>query len=176
VQDWLHFDTKVAINSDLLPLREVTGWLRTHTEPSAVLLSNAFTIRNVGHDRGVLVDHTTVGVHYYHSALAERRMWVECPSYMLDQAVAKRRLCEVDDLYYRQKGPSADILNAGPTYIILDHSLNDGASFDPGSAGQKVFANDRFEVFHLKAYTDAMADPRAAIVVAGESSRTTGSP
>jgi hypothetical protein len=146
--DWIHFDPKTKINADLLPLYEVTTWLRDHTEPEAVLLTNAFTVKNLNADRGILVDHTTVGVHYYFSALTERRLWIEGPTYALDQTEARRRLIRSAQTFYAQRAPPQSLLRSGPSYIVLDHAVGDGATFS-ASYGRRVFANERFEVFHL---------------------------
>jgi hypothetical protein len=146
--DWIHFDPKTKINADLLPLYEVTAWLRDHTESDAVLLTNAFTAKNLSTDRGILVDHTTVGVHYYFSALTERRLWIEGPTYALDQTEARRRLIRSAQTFYAQRAPPRSLLRAGPSYIVLDHAVGDGATFSL-NYGRRVFANARFEVFHL---------------------------
>lgn len=147
--DWVHFDPNTKINADLLPLYEVTGWLRTHTENDAVILTNAFTVRNLKTERGILVDHTTVGVHYYFSALTERRMWIEGPTYALDQVEARRRLVRSAQTFYANRAPPRSLLRAGHSYIVLDHDVGDGASFS-SNYGTRVFANSRFEVFRLK--------------------------
>lgn len=41
------------------------------------------------------VNETNVGVHYYYSALSGRRVWVEGPAYLLNQAEACHQLCDV---------------------------------------------------------------------------------
>ena len=154
--DWLHYDTKAQINSDLLPLYDTLAWIRSHTEPAAVLVSNAFTIKNVARGRGVLVDHTTAGVYYYYSALAERRVWVEGPTYLLDQPEAKRRLCRAANVFYAGKPPTADMLHEGPVYVVLDRSLKDNARIVPSLGYQPVYRNARFDIYRAKASLGAV--------------------
>ncbi len=146
--DWANYSTRTRINDDLLPLYETTHWLRDNTSDQAVLVGNAFTQPNLGRGRGISVDHTTVGVYYYYSALAERRVWVEGPTYLLDQAEARHRLVESARFFYDHErlraAPSA------PVYVVLDHSVHDSASITPDAA-VRVYANARFEVFRLAA-------------------------
>lgn len=147
LRDWLNFDPCVRVNADLLPLYETTRWLKENTEPDAILVSNAFTQPNLREGRGVSVDHTTVGVYYYYSALTERRMWVEGPTYLLDQAEAKRRLVASARMFYQHKAPNLANFGA-PTYLVVDHSIADGAAA-PKRGVARVFANHRFEVFRV---------------------------
>ena len=147
--DWVRSDPHVAINADLLPLYETTQWLREHTESDAILVSNAFTQPNLGRGRGIAADHTTVGVYYFYSALAERRMWIEGPTYLIDQAEARHRLVAAARFYYHhQPLPVRPV--SSPEYAVIDHSLADAATVPPDSA-LRVFANTRFEVFRLLA-------------------------
>jgi hypothetical protein len=153
--DWLHFNSTVRINDDLLPLYETTRWLKAHTEEDAILLSNAFTLPNLRSGRGILVDHTTAGVHYYLSALSERRLWIEGPTYLLDQAEARHRLVRAAELYYHAR-PLPPASGANSRYAIVDHSIGDDASVPPGGA-LRVFANRRFEVFQLASAAETLA-------------------
>lgn len=156
-RDWANYSTRTRINDDLLPLYETTHWLRDNTAEQAVLIGNAFTQPNLGRGRGILVDHTTVGVYYYYSALAERRVWVEGPTYLLDEAEARHRLVASARFFYdhqRLRAPPA-----GPVYVVLDHSVNDSASLAPDVA-LRVYHNARFEVFRLAAAPTELATTR----------------
>jgi hypothetical protein len=146
VRDWANFSPSVRINDDLRPLYEVTEWLRSATERNAILVSNAFTVETVGRDRGIPVDHVTVGVNYTFSALTERRLWVEGPAYLLDTAEARSRLVAASRYFHGggslQRKLPADV----PVYIVVDRDV-------PNSRGTQitdgilVFANVRFEVY-----------------------------
>jgi hypothetical protein len=152
--DWQRRGTVAAVTPDLVPLCETMDWIRRHTERDAVLIANAFSVKTIPHGRGVRVDDTTVGVHYYYSALSGRRVWVEGPTYLLDQAEARRRLCEVTGFFARHRRPSPDFFANGPAYILIDHRIPDGLSLTlPRQA--RVYSNDRYDVFRLRAFDPA---------------------
>jgi hypothetical protein len=151
---WLRFTSDVKINDDLLPLYDAMQWLRDHTESDAVLVANAFTASNLHNGRGVLVDHTTAGVYYYYSALSERRLWIEGPSYLLDAERVQRRLRQADRIFYHHRPPTTAMMTLDPCYIVLDHGIGDGASIAL-PAKQRVYANSRFEIYRILRRTSA---------------------
>jgi hypothetical protein len=154
---WMRMTPQVAVNDDLLPLYDAMFWVRGHTEHDAVLVANAFTSHNLRVGRGVLVDHTTAGVHYYYSTLSERRLWVEGPSYQLDIHKMRHRMGLAAKIFYGGMAPSQPMFSLGPSYVVIDHSVDDGAKVKlPDEA--RVFANSRFEIFRVPA--------RAPVVVA----------
>jgi hypothetical protein len=145
---WWRFAPNTRINEDLVPLYEAMHWVRDHTEADAVLVANAFTAPNLRHDRGVLVDHTTAGVHYYYSALGERRLWIEGPTYLPDSPSVRRRLLRAADVFYHGCPPSIAVKTLAPCYVLLDHSIGDGATVSiPATA--RVFSNGRFEIYRM---------------------------
>lgn len=157
--DWLRAGPRPAVNADLVPLYEAMLWVRQHTEPEAVLIANAFTPKNLKTGRGVLVDHTTAGVHYYYSAVSERRLWVEAPSYQTDTARCRHRMHIAERIFYRGLAPSAKLVGGQPCYLLLDRSVGDEAWVSLPEK-HRVFSNTRFDIFRL---------PRNAPVVAAKS-------
>lgn len=146
--DWLAVRPDLRINDDLVPMYEAMLWLRANSERHAVVVANAFTEKNLKEGRGVLVDHTTAGVHYYYSALSERHLWIEGPSYQLDLDRSRQRLALADRLFYRGYVPSSRVFARGPVYVLLDHAIGDGARLALPER-HRVFSNGRFEVYRL---------------------------
>jgi hypothetical protein len=146
--DWLRVKPGLQINGDLLPLYDAMRWLRQNTPSDAVVVANAFTPKNLGTGRGVPVDHTTVGVHYYYSALSERRLWVEGPSYALDQQRARSRMHLANRIFYGSHSPTALLAAGTPCYFLLDQSIGDGAAA-PLAERHRVFANSRYQIYRL---------------------------
>jgi hypothetical protein len=164
---WMRMDARVAVNDELLPLYDAMFWIRRHTEPNAVLVANAFTQRNLRHGRGVLVDHTTAGVHYYYSALSERRLWVEGPSYQLDFQRMRRRMAIAAKVFYGGLTPSRAMFSVQPSYVVIDHSVGDGAKVAlPSSA--RVFANSRFEIYRVPPRTKSTPAAAAPVAAAAQ--------
>ena len=163
VARWLHASTQVE--DDMRLLRQALLWVRTNTEPDAVLISNAFTTENLKKDHWGAIDHTRLGLHFYSSALAERRLWVEGPTYALEPAEAQRRMQLAAEIFYRNKLPLASLTSPSPCYLLLDRSMQDGASVAL-SGQQRVFANSRIEVYRVPNATRAAALPGAAAAVA----------
>lgn len=145
---WMQTKPVLAVSDDLLPLYETMRWVRANTEKDAVLMANAFTTRTMTKGRGISVDHTTVGVHYYYSALSERRMWIEGPSYQLDTAETIQRLTEASRVFYHGKVPTTAMFASRPSYVMIDHRVGDGAKV-PLTAKDRVFANGRYEIYRV---------------------------
>ncbi len=129
-------------------LREALLWVRQNTEPNAVLVANACTPENMKKDHWGALDRTLTGVHFYYSALSERRLWFEGPSYILDTTRARLRASMAANFFYRGRPLRADAVSAGPTYVLVDRSLQDGAEVSL-PVGRLVFANPRMEVYRL---------------------------
>lgn len=146
--EWLRAKPGLQINGDLVPLYDAMRWLRQNTPADAVVVANAFTPKNLGAGRGVPVDHTTVGVHYYYSALSERRLWVEGPSYALDQQRARSRMQVADRIFYGSHSPTALLGAESPCYLLLDQSIGDGAAV-PLAERHRLFANSRYQIYRL---------------------------
>lgn len=139
---------------DLVPdrpmreLQEALLWVRQHTEPDAVLVANACTPENMRKDHWGALDRTLTGVHFYYSALSERRLWFEGPNYILDTTRARLRASMASNFFYRRRPLQAEAVSPGPTYVLLDRSLKDGAEVSL-PFGRLVFANPRLEIYRL---------------------------
>ena len=108
-------------------LREAMLWIREHTEPNAVLVANAFTPENMKKDHWGALDRTLMGVHFYYSALSERRLWFEGPAYHTDATRHRIRANMASNFFYRGGELPPAVVNGGPSYILRDRSLHDGA-------------------------------------------------
>jgi hypothetical protein len=149
-REWLRLPPTLKVDADMQALHQAMQWLREHTDRDAVLMANAFTPDNLRQGRGRLVDHTTAGVYYYYSALSHRRLWVEGPSYLTDADRAAERMQAAAAFFYHGQPPPRGPKGASPTYVLLDHSVGDGAAAGlPASA--RVWACERFEIFRLPA-------------------------
>jgi hypothetical protein len=93
-------------------------------------------------------------VHFYYSALSERRLWFEGPNYIMDTTRARLRASMASGFFYRGRSLRPDAVSSGPCYVLIDRSLNDGA-WVALPQDHRVFANARMEVFKL---ADTAAD------------------
>jgi hypothetical protein len=137
-------------------LREALLWVRSHTEPNAVLVANSCTPENMKKDHWGALDRTLTGVHFYYSAISERRMWFEGPSYILDTTRARKRASLASNFFYRGMPLDSGTVSDDPTYVLLDRSLADGAKVVL-PLGHRVFANRRIEIFRLSEEPEAEA-------------------
>lgn len=147
---WLTQSTTAAEENVVL-LREGMDWIRTNTPPDSVFVASAFSEKNLRPDSLARLDNTTVDKYYYYSAFAERRFWVEGPTYLRDQYAAARRVAKASEVF--AGGPVSLLLNEEkdrPDYIVLDRSLDDGATvrLPPDRC---VFENARIAVYRLAA-------------------------
>jgi hypothetical protein len=143
-------------------LQEALLWVRHNTEPNAVLVTNTCTPENMKKDHWGALDRTLTGVHFYYSALSERRMWFEGPNYALDTTQLRLRARMASDFFYRGKPLPAEAVSAGPTYVLLDRSLADGAEVTL-PLGRRVFGNARLEVYRLSQLETLPAAELAAV-------------
>jgi hypothetical protein len=147
--EWLNTKPGLAAMSrDMQGLREALLWVRHHTETDAVLVTNTFTSDNMKKDHWGAVDGTLAGVHYYYSALSERRLLVEGPNYLLDPVQISQRLELAADIFYRRRVPTADLFGGMPCYAVIDHTVADKAAvaLDPKA---RIFGNARIEIYRL---------------------------
>ncbi|PTY08479.1 hypothetical protein DB347_02540 [Opitutaceae bacterium EW11] len=143
-------EPKRTISREWALLLEGMTWIRSHTPKESVILANAFTARNVRPGGLACIDDTTVDKYYYYSALAERRLWVEGPAYVLNQPEAVRRLEEAAEVFY--DGMPASLLVGSttlrPQYLLIDRLIADDAK--PNLADSAlVFENARLSVYRL---------------------------
>jgi hypothetical protein len=149
LHEWIRTPADIQPDSYMRELREALLWVRESTELNAVLVANACTPENMRKDHWGALDGTLTGVHFYYSALSERRLWFEGPNYIMDTTRARRRADLASEFFYRgQPLSSTRVAGDGPCYVLLDRSLNDGAQVTL-PAGRRVFANSRMEVYRI---------------------------
>jgi hypothetical protein len=146
--EWARTASDLRPDPEMRDLREALLWIRQHTESDAVLVPNAFTPENMRRDHWGALDRTLMGVHFYYSALAERRLWFEGPHYILDTTKARIRANLAANFFYRGQPLEAGIVAAAPSYALIDRHLRDGAAVTL-PVGARVFTSDRFEVYRL---------------------------
>jgi hypothetical protein len=125
-------------------------WIRAHTEPDAVLVANVWTPENMKKDHWGALDRTLMGVHFYYSALSERRLWFEGNQYQLDATRTTIRANLASNFFYRGRPLPPAVVSDGPSYVVRDRSLKDGAQV-PLPPGRLVFTNARLDVYRLSA-------------------------
>lgn len=145
---WLATPVDVQPDDSMQRLREALLWVRTNTEPDAVLVANACTPENMKKDHWGALDRTLTGVHFYYSALSERRLWFEGPNYILDTTRARVRASLASNFFYRGSPLPAPLVSDGPSYVLVDRSLADSAEV-PLPPDRRVFTNSRMEVYRL---------------------------
>jgi hypothetical protein len=147
-QEWLKTPTDLKPDGYMQELREALIWVRDHTEPNAVLVANACTPENMKKDHWGALDRTLTGVHFYYSALSERRLWFEGPNYILDTTRARIRANLASNFFYRGRALRAGVVGNAPSYVLLDRSLKDGAEVTL-PLGARVFTNARMDIYRL---------------------------
>jgi hypothetical protein len=155
--EWLSTPAAPRADDYMRELHEALRWVRHNTEADAVLIPNAYTPENMKGDHWGALDRTLMGVHFYYSALSERRLWFEGPNYILDTTRARRRCSLASGFFYRGTPLPPELVSNGPSYALIDRTLADGATVKhPGH--RRVFANSRIEIYRLP----YVADPRTA--------------
>ncbi len=163
--EWMQASTEAGPDGYMGELREALLWVRSNTEPDAVLISNAFTPENLQGDHWGALDHTLMGVHFYYSALAERRLWVEGPNYLLNATRVRVRLGVASNFFYRGCPLPPTLVAKAPSYVLLDRRLNDGAVVTL-PVGARVFANERMIVYRLSEPIWRLADAELVVAAA----------
>jgi hypothetical protein len=150
LEQWLSTPTDLQPDGYMRQLEEALLWVRYNTEPNAVLVANACTPENMKKDHWGALDRTLMGVHFYYSAISERRLWFEGPNYILDTTRARIRANLASRFFYRDGVLAPELVSRGPCYALIDRSLNDGAKLN-FPAAHRLFANERMEVYRLSA-------------------------
>ncbi len=145
---WLSSPAKAKADAPMQQLHEALLWVRNNTEPSAVLVANACTPENMKKDHWGALDRTLTGVHFYYSALSERRLWFEGPNYIMDTTRARIRANLASGFFYRGRRPESALVSDDPCYILVDRSLADGAKVTLSNSA-RVFHNDRIDVYRM---------------------------
>jgi hypothetical protein len=146
--DWLRPVHGGKVEENMRLLQEAMLWVRANTERDAMLIANVHTPSNRQKDHWGALDGTLAGVHYYYSALSERRLLVEGPNYLLDPRRVGERMERAAEIFHQRKPPSAGMFGAMPCYAVLDRRVGDGASLELPEAA-RVFANARIEIHRL---------------------------
>ena len=82
-------------------------------------------------------------------------MWFEGPNYILDTTRARIRANLESGFFYRGRALTPkQVNNNGPSYVLIDRSLADGAKIAAGSA-VRVFSNARIDVYRLLAAAES---------------------
>jgi hypothetical protein len=148
LRDLLRTPVDIQPDRQMQELQEALLWVRHHTERNAVLVANACTPENMKKDHWQALDRTLTGVHFYYSALSERRLWFEGPNYVLDTTRLRLRARMASDFFYRRQPLLSNWVSTDPTYVLLDRSLADGAEVSL-PVGRLVFSNSRMEIYRL---------------------------
>jgi hypothetical protein len=165
LREFLRTPLDLQPDDDMQELREALLWVRNNTAPDSVLVANACTPENMKNDHWGALDRTLTGVHFYYSAISERRLWFEGPNYILDTTRARSRASLAANFFYRGKPLRPETVNDGPAYVLLDHSLSDGAqvTLPPGN---RIFRNRRIEIFRLSDETSHANETSEATKIA----------
>jgi hypothetical protein len=164
LRDFLRTPADLKPDDYMQELQEALLWVRNNTEPNAVLVANSCTPENMKKDHWGSLDHTLTGVHFYYSAISERRLWFEGPNYILDTTRARSRASLAANFFYRGERLPAETVSEDPTYVLLDRSLADGAEVSL-PLGHRVFGNRRIEIYRLSdeaAATEAVEGAKIA--------------
>ena len=165
-QEWLKTPTDLRPDGYMQELREALLWVRRHTEPDAVLVANACTPENMKKDHWGALDRTLTGVHFYYSALSERRLWFEGPNYILDTTRARIRANMASNFFYRSRPLAPEIIGDSPSYVLHDRSLKDGAVVTL-PLGARVFSNSRIDIYRLSPLSVATTAATGVMLAGG---------
>ncbi|MCI0464123.1 MAG: hypothetical protein L0Z62_44890 [Gemmataceae bacterium] len=132
----------------LASLHDGLDWVRRNLPVDALLIAGTFTLEKAGPDSVALVDRTTADKHYYYSALGERRLFVEGPAYLRDQAEARKRMRVVAEISRGGVFEVSPVLRRSDCYLLVDRE----ARPVPGDTSRypaPVFENDRISIHPL---------------------------
>lgn len=155
--EWLRTPTDLKPDGYMRELQEALLWVRDNTEANAVLVANACTPENMKKDHWGALDRTLTGVHFYYSALSERRLWFEGPNYIMDTTRARIRANLASNFFYRGRPLDPDLVNTGPSYVLVDRTLKDGAKVIL-PVGRRLFSNTRIDIYRMSEPATLVAD------------------
>jgi hypothetical protein len=161
---WLATPPRSQADDSMRQLHEALLWVRKNTDRDAVLVTNVFTLENMKKDHWGALDRTLAGVHFYYSALSERRLWFEGHNYIMDTTRARLRANMASAFFYRGRPLDPAVISPdAPSYAVLDRSLADGARVD-SPAFARVFQNARIEIYELSRGNGATPALAAALL------------
>ena len=147
-QEWAQAAAVGRVEEDLRLLEAGTRWIRQHTERDAVLITNVCTSATMRADHWGAIDRTLAGVHYYYSALAERRVLVEGPNYLFNPVVTNERLALAEGIFHAGQRPPRKLGGGAPCYLVVDRRMRMERPIVLPPA-ERVFGNDRLEVYRM---------------------------
>lgn len=162
--EWLATPAKPRMDERRRHLNEALLWIRKNTERNAVIVANACTPENMKKDHWGALDNTLTGVHFYYSAVSERRMWFEGPNYIMDTTRARIRANAASAFFYRGRTLEPTLVTRDPCYVLIDRSLSDGAKINvPGYP--RIFSNARIEIYRMERGPLTPLKPAATLTV-----------
>ena len=165
--EWLATPAKPRMDDRRHHLNEALLWIRKNTERNAVIVANACTPENMKKDHWGALDNTLTGVHFYYSALSERRLWFEGPNYIMDTTRARIRANAASAFFYRGRTLEPTIVTRDPCYVLIDRSLADGAKISvPGYP--QIFSNARIDIYRKERGTLTPLRPATTLAVGVE--------
>lgn len=135
-------------DGELAALHVGLDWIRQNTPVDAVIVANIFTPETAGPDGAALVDRTTADKYYYYSALGERRLFVEGPTYLRNHARAMERMRVVAAISRQEPVGVEPVLLRSHCYLLIDRQLHSGPELIPPRS-TPVFQNDRIALYEL---------------------------
>ncbi len=154
LRSWEETARFAAVDPELGWLTDALRWVRRNAEPHAVLVASAFTPSTMEQDHWGALDGTLLGVHYYYSALSERRLWVEGPHYALHTPQVIKRMDLAEEIFAGKRRAEPALFGADPAYLLIDRIAPGGAQARPVGT-TVVFANRRIEIHRVRAAAGA---------------------
>lgn len=128
-----------------VPLRSAMLWARENVPIDAVFVADASTSRHLrGITRPVVIDNTSIDKHYYYTAWAARRFWLEGTSYIQRREEIAPRIEAADALFEQGVSPQ---VGGRPLYVLIDRALPGGGATARAEWGAPLFANERAEIY-----------------------------
>lgn len=130
--------------AESVPLRAALLWARDHVPRDAVFVADAFTSRHYNAAKPVVIDNTSIDKHYYYTAWAARRFWLEGTAYIQRRDEIAPRLAAADALF--DDGVSPEV-GGRPIFVLVDRALPGGGAAARAEWGAPLFANERAEIY-----------------------------
>jgi hypothetical protein len=149
-----HFKAAVVAPEDtgMRALRDGMAWVRANTPRDALVVANAFTRDTMQVAQTAAIDRTTVDKYFYYSALSGRRLWVEGPTYLRNQAEASRRIETATKLLHGEPLSEQEykqLSRWAHLYLVVDNALPESARVSVTSLNC-VYSNERIAVYQWK--------------------------
>jgi hypothetical protein len=126
-----------------VPMRDALLWVRDHLPREAVFVADAFTSRHHNATAPVVIDNTSIDKHYYYTAWAARRFWLEGTAYIQRRDEIDRRSAAADALFEQGIPPE---VRGRPIFVLIERALPGGGAPARVECGPPLFANERAEI------------------------------